>query len=120
MSLKTSNKTDTNVYTLEIEIDAKSFRDAIVKSYNKAKNKIAIPGFRKGKAPLSIVERIYGKDVFYEDALELLFPEVVADAYKEAGITPVDSPRDVDVKTIGEDGVLFDLSMHPNSETETE
>ncbi len=111
MSLKTSNKTDTNVYTLEIEIDAKSFRDAIVKSYNKAKSKIAIPGFRKGKAPLSIVERIYGKDVFYEDALELLFPEVVADAYKEAGITPVDSPRDVDVKTIGEDGVLFEIKV---------
>ena len=111
MSLKSANKTDTNVYTLEIEIDPKSFRDAIVKSYNKAKNKIVIHGFRKGKAPLAIIEKVYGKDVFYEDALELLFPEVVADAYKEAGITAVDSPRDVDVKTIGEDGVLFEIKV---------
>ena len=110
--LKSSNKTDVNVYTLEIEIDAKSFKDAIVKSYNKAKKQIAVPGFRKGKAPLHIIEKLYGESVFYEDALDLLFPEVVADAYKEAGITAVDSPKDVDVKTINkEEGVLLTMKV---------
>lgn len=109
--LKSSNKTDVNVYTLEIEIDAKSFKDAIVKSYNKAKKQITIPGFRKGKAPLAMIEKLYGKEVFYEDALDLLFPEVVADAYKEANLTVVDSPKDLDVKSIGEDGVLFEIKV---------
>ena len=111
MSLKSSNKTDTNVYTLEIEIGAEPFKAAVLKAYNKAKNKIALPGFRKGKAPLAMIERFYGKDVFYEDALEIAFPEAVSDAYKEAGIEPVDSPKDVNVKSIGEDGVLFEMKV---------
>ena len=111
MSLKSSNKTDTNVYTLEIEIGAEPFKAAVLKAYNKAKSKIALPGFRKGKAPLAMIERFYGKDVFYEDALEIAFPEVVSDAYKEAGIEPVDSPKDVNVKSIGEDGVLFEMKV---------
>ena len=111
MSLKSSNKTDTNVYTLEIEIGAEPFKAAVIKAYNKAKNKIALPGFRKGKAPLAMIERFYGKDVFYEDAFEIVFPEAVSEAYKEAGIEPVDSPKDVDVKSIGEDGVLFELKV---------
>ena len=111
MSLKSSNKTDTNVYTLEIEIGAEPFKAAVLKAYNKAKNKIALPGFRKGKAPLAMIERFYGKDVFYEDALEIAFTEAVSDAYKEAGIEPVDSPKDVNVKSIGEDGVLFEMKV---------
>ena len=111
MSLKSSNKTDTNVYTLEIEIGAEPFKAAVLKAYNKAKSKIALPGFRKGKAPLAMIERFYGKDVFYEDALEIAFPEAVSDAYKEAGIEPVDSPKDVNVKSIGEDGVLFEMKV---------
>ena len=78
MSLKSSNKTDTNVYTLEIEIGAEPFKAAVLKAYNKAKNKIALPGFRKGKAPLAMIERFYGKDVFYEDALSpRLFPTLI-------------------------------------------
>ena len=56
MSLKSSNKTDTNVYTLEIEIGAEPFKAAVLKAYNKAKSKIALPGFRKGKAPLAMIE----------------------------------------------------------------
>ena len=111
MSLKSSNKTDTNVYTLEIEIGAEPFKAAVLKAYNKAKGQIALPGFRKGKAPLNVIERFYGKDVFYEDALEIAFPEAVSEAYKEAGIEPVDSPKDVNVKSIGEDGVLFEMKV---------
>ena len=76
MSLKSSNKTDTNVYTLEIEIGAEPFKAAVLKAYNKAKSKIALPGFRKGKAPLAMIERFYGKDVFYEDALEIASPRL--------------------------------------------
>lgn len=83
MSLKSSNKTDTNVYTLEIEIGAEPFKAAVLKAYNKAKGQIALPGFRKGKAPLNVIERFYGKDVFYEDALEIAFPEAVSELIRK-------------------------------------
>ena len=65
--LKSANKTETNTYTLEVSIGDEEFKAAIVKAYNKQKSKIAVPGFRKGKAPLSVIERYYGKGVFYED-----------------------------------------------------
>ena len=80
MSLKSSNKTDTNVYTLEIEIGAEPFKAAVLKAYNKAKNKIALPGFRKGKAPRSIIEKHYGEGIFFEEAIDELFRENYGEA----------------------------------------
>lgn len=111
MSLKSSNKIETNVWELEIAVDSAEFKAAVLKVFNKKKNSISVPGFRKGKAPLSLIERTYGKDVFYEDALEMLFPDAVDAAYKEGNINAIDSPFDVDVKEIGEDGVLFTLKV---------
>lgn len=111
MSLKSSEKIETNVQKLEIAIGAEEFKAALMKVFNKKKGNITIPGFRKGKAPLHLIEKNYGKDVFYEDALEMLFPDAVEAAYKEGGIDAVDSPFDVDVKEIGEDGVLFTLKV---------
>jgi trigger factor len=118
MSLKSSNKIETNVCELEIAVDAAEFRAAVLKVFNKKKNSIAVPGFRKGKAPLSLIERTYGKDVFYEDALEMLFPEAVDAAYKEGNIIAVDNPFDVDVKEIGENGVTFTLKVTVKPEIE--
>ena len=111
MSLKSSNKVETNVYELEIEIGAEEFKAAVLKVFNKKKNTILVPGFRKGKAPLSLIERTYGKNVFYEDAVEMLFPEVMAEAYQEGGIKAVDNPYDFDMKEIGEDGVSFTVKV---------
>ncbi len=118
MSLKSSKKIETNINELEITIEAAEFKAAVLKVFNKKKSSIAIPGFRKGKAPLSLIERAYGKDVFYEDALEMLFPEVVEQAYKEGNIEAVDSPFDVDVKEIGEDGVSFTMKVTVKPEIE--
>ncbi|MBP3441383.1 MAG: trigger factor family protein, partial [Clostridia bacterium] len=67
--LKSANKTETNIYTLEVAVSAEDFKAAVLKAYNKQKNKIQLPGFRKGKAPLAMIEKFYGKEVFYEDAL---------------------------------------------------
>ena len=111
MSLKSSVKVEPNVFELEIAIEAEEFKAAVLKVFNKKKNSILVPGFRKGKAPLSLIERTYGKSVFYDDAVEMLFPTVMAQAYKEGDIKPVDNPYDFDMKEIGEDGVLFTVKV---------
>ena len=116
--LKSANKTETNTYTLEVSISGEDFKAAILKAYNKQKKNISIPGFRKGKVPMHMVERFYGKGVFYEDALDILYPDVVSDAIKESGIEAVSSPYDVDVKEIGEDGVEMTMKITVKPEIE--
>lgn len=111
MSLKSSNKIETNTYALEVSISAEDFAAAIMKVYNKQKKNITVPGFRKGKAPKHMIETMYGKGVFYDDALEMLYPETVDAAIKEAGLDAVDIPRDVEVKEIGDNGVEMTMKI---------
>lgn len=116
MSLVSANKTETNTYSVEIAIAAEDFRAAIQQAYLKQRKSIQIPGFRKGKAPLMMIEKLYGQEVFFEDALDIVFPKAVEAAYDEAGITPVDQPRDFDVKTMSkEEGVVmtFNVTVKP-------
>ena len=84
MSLKNSNKIDTNKYELEIAIDSASFCDAIQKVYKKEAKNIAIKGFRKGKAPLHMIEKLYGEAVFFDDALNYLYEGALLGAVEEA------------------------------------
>ncbi len=109
--LKTSNKVETNVYELEIAISGEAFEAAIQKAYLKQRKNIAINGFRKGKAPRTFIERVYGEGVFYEDALEILYPDAVAEAIEEAGLDVIDTPFDLDVPEIGKDGVTLKLKV---------
>ena len=90
MSLKVSNKLDTNKYELEITVDGESFRDAIRAVYAKEANNITVKGFRKGKAPLHMVEKMYGEGVFFEDAINLLYEGLLLGAVEEAGLKLVD------------------------------
>ena len=116
MSLISANKTETNTYAVEIAVSAEDFRAAIQQAYLKQRKSIQIPGFRKGKAPLMMIEKLYGQEVFFEDALDIVFPETVQAAYEEAGINPVDQPRDFDVKTMSkEEGVVmsFNVTVKP-------
>ena len=116
MSLISANKTETNTYAVEIAVSAEDFRAAIQKAYLNQRKSIQIPGFRKGKAPLMMIEKLYGQEVFFEDALDIVFPETVQAAYEEAGINPVDQPRDFDVKTMSkEEGVVmsFNVTVKP-------
>ena len=116
MSLVSANKTETNTYAVEISISAEDFAAAVQQAYLKQRKSITLPGFRKGKAPRQMIEKLYGKEVFYEDALEIVFPTAVEAAYAEAGITPVDQPKDVDVKTMNvEEGVVlaFNVTVKP-------
>lgn len=99
MSLKSTNKVDTNKVELEIEISAEAFEEAIQKAYNKAKKNIAIPGFRKGKAPRKLIEKQYGENCFYEDAVNILYGPEVDGAIEESGVELVARP-DVEVTSI--------------------
>lgn len=109
--LKSSKKVDTNRYELEITIDKEQFADAVMKAYRKAVKNINVPGFRKGKAPKNIIEKMYGESVFYEDALDILYPEAVEGAIKEADLKFVDDKIDFDLVSIGKEGVEFKVRI---------
>lgn len=112
MSLKESKKVDTNRYELEITIDGQTFTDAIGKVYKKNAKNITVPGFRKGKAPLALVEQYYGESVFFEDALNLLYSDALDAAAEEAGVEIVDDKMDFDLVSISKaDGVDFKVTL---------
>ena len=98
-------KREGNKVTLKITVENDKFEAAITKAYNKNKGKYNIPGFRKGKAPKQVIESQYGKGVFYNDAIEILFPEVYPTAIDELNIDPIDRP-DLDVEEISKDNGL--------------
>ena len=119
MSLKATKKIETNRYELEIVIDGEKFRAAINDVYRKNGKKINVPGFRKGKAPLSIIEKFYGVEVFFEDALNLLYADAVEGAAKEANLKIVDDKMDFDLVSISkEDGVCFKVALTTYPEVE--
>ncbi|MCI5795462.1 MAG: trigger factor [Ruminococcus sp.] len=118
MSLKSSNKVDTNVWELEVSVDGDTFKDAVTKAYLKQRKNITIPGFRKGKAPRAFIEKYYGEGVFYEDALEAIYPDAVASAIEDAKLEPVDTPYDLEIPEMGKDGVTmkFKVTVKPEIE----
>jgi trigger factor len=85
---------------LEIHVDPQTFEKGMEKSYLKNRKGISVPGFRKGKVPRKIIERYYGEAVFYEDAINEIFPDAYDEAVKETGIEPVDRPE-VDIVQVG-------------------
>ncbi len=120
MKLISSNKVDTNRVELVVEIDGETFMKAVNAVYKKQVKNITIPGFRKGKAPRSIIEREYGEGVFYEDALKEVYPEAISDAANEAGVELVRDKIDVDVEKAGKDGVTFKAVVTVEPEVEIE
>lgn len=118
MSLKATNNVETNKYELEIEISAEDFEAAIEKAYLKARKNIAMPGFRKGKAPRKLIEKEYGEQVFFEDAVNLLYAPVVNGAVEESGLELVTRPE-VEVTEISkENGVKLKATCTTKPEVE--
>ena len=91
MALKSSNKVDVNTYELVITIDSEAFNEACKKAFLKDRKNIQIPGFRKGKATMGMVEKMYGEGAFFEEALDALYPEAVSAAFEEAELNVVDT-----------------------------
>lgn len=111
MSLKSSNKVDTNRYQLEVEVDAKIFEKAIDQAFHKENKKIAIPGFRKGKAPRAFIEKYYGEQVFYEDAINAVYPDALDEAVNEAKLELVEDKIDFDLVSSGKEGIIFKATI---------
>lgn len=101
MSYKVENL-ENSMAKITIEVSAEAFEAAMVKAYNKNKNKITVQGFRKGKAPRKMIEKLYGPEVFYEDAANFAIPEAYEEAAKECGLDIVSRPE-IDVVDIGRD-----------------
>ena len=96
----TYEKVSGNKAKLTFTVPAEQFDEAMQKAYLKLRGRINVPGFRKGKAPRSLIERMYGEGVFYDDAFEMIFPDVYEVAVKEYDLHPVDRPE-IDLDEIG-------------------
>ena len=86
-------KQENNMAVLTIEIDADTFEKAIDKAYRANRGRINVPGFRKGKAPRQMIEKIYGAGIFYEDAANDVIDETYADAAEQSGEDIVSMPE---------------------------
>ncbi len=116
MNIKSNEKKENSVIELVIQVDAEEFDAAINKVYNRQKKNIMIPGFRKGKAPRKMVERMYGAEIFYEDAMEESYPAAYEQALQEAGIKSVAYPK-LEILEVGKDGYTFkaDVTVKPEA-----
>ena len=102
MNLISCEKLEKSMVELQFSIDAETFKSAVNTAFKREGKKYAIPGFRKGKAPKAMIEKMYGKDLFQYDAINDLFPENYEAAVKEAGIEAVGRP-DPEVVSMSED-----------------
>ena len=118
MGLLSANKTETNTMVLEIKVEPDVFEKAVQNVFRKQAKSISVPGFRKGKAPRHIVERMYGEGVFYEDAMNDLLPDAYQAAVDEAGIEPVDQPQVEVTEVSKENGFTFKATVTVMPEVE--
>ena len=119
MSLKNAVKTENvNRVELEVEVDAATFEKAIDAAYRKMVKTIAIPGFRKGKAPRALIEKMYGVETFYEEAMNAVYPDALDAAIKESGYEFVEDKIDLDVVSVGKEGLVFKAVITVKPEVE--
>ena len=110
MNVKSVEKQEKSAVELVIEIGAEEFEAAVQKVYLKQRGKIMVPGFRKGKAPRKIIEGMYGSGVFYEDAINELYPKAYADAVEQEKLDVVSWPN-VEVQEVGKEGLTFKATV---------
>ncbi|WP_130868329.1 trigger factor [Intestinimonas massiliensis (ex Afouda et al. 2020)] len=106
MNVKSVEKQEKSTVELVIEIGAEEFEAAVQKVYLKQRGKIMVPGFRKGKAPRKVIEGMYGSGVFYEDAINEVYPEAYAQAVEQEKLDAVAWPK-VEVVNVGKEGLTF-------------
>jgi len=106
MKVTSVEKKEKSTVELTIHVEAEAFEAAVQKAYLKNRGRINVPGFRKGKAPRKIIEGMYGASVFYDDAINEVYPAAYAEAVKEQGLDDVGYPR-VELQEVGKDGLTF-------------
>ncbi len=119
MELIKNERIESNKQELNIKIDSAEFEAACTKIFRRDAAKINVPGFRRGKAPRAIIEKMYGKGVFYEDAINELIPANYDAAIKESGIEPIGQPE-FDVLSIDEEGVVLKAVVYVMPEVSIE
>lgn len=110
MNVKSVEKQEKSAVELVIEIGGEEFEAAVQKAYLKQRSKINVPGFRKGKAPRKIIEGMFGSGVFYEDAINELYPKAYAEAVEQEKLDVVSWPN-VEVLEAGKDGLTFKATV---------
>ena len=110
MSVKSCERLDKSKVALTIEADAAAFEAAINKAYLQQRSKVSVPGFRPGKAPRKMIESMYGAEVFYEEAVNILLPDAYEAAVKEQELKVVGYPE-VELESCGKDGVVFKCTV---------
>ena len=111
-------KIENNVATLQINVSPEDFGIAMKKAYKKNVKRFNIPGFRKGKAPMKIIELQFGEEIFYEDAFEFAFPDAYKLAIEENNLEPVAQP-DIDIETISKaEGMVIKAEVAIKPEVE--
>ena len=106
MALKSSTLKETNTYEVEVFVEGAVFMDAVNKVYKKEAKKINVPGFRKGKAPRAVIEKLYGPEVFYDDAMQECYPEALDAACKDADLKVV-TVTGLEATDVSKDGFTF-------------
>ena len=115
----TVEKISGNQVKISFEIAAEKFDEAMQKAYLKMRGRVNVPGFRKGKAPRKLIESMYGEGVFYDDAIELLFPDAYDEAVKAENLQPVDRPEMDEMQQIGAGKDLrFSVKVYVKPEVE--
>jgi trigger factor len=117
MALKSSSLKETNTYEVEVEVDGKTFMQAVDKVFKKEVKKITVPGFRKGKAPRAIIEKMYGEEVFYDDAMQDCYPDALDEACKAADLKVV-TVTNLEAAEVSKDGFTFKATVIVEPEIE--
>lgn len=110
MALVKSTNTETNTYEVEVKVDGNTFMEAVTKVFKKQVKNIQVPGFRKGKAPRAIIEKMYGEDVFYDDAMQDCYPEALDEACREAELKVV-TVTALEATEVSKEGFTFKATV---------